>query len=74
YECMLDRAGFTITEAMAGGDVPMAWDKPGNHDDGFNVVYFDSHVEFHPDDETGSGRREFLAEVDAWIENNRPKE
>jgi len=74
YECMLDRAGFTITEAMAGGDVPMAWDKPGNHDDGFNVVYFDSHVEFQPDDRTGSERRKFLAEVDAWIAENKPKE
>jgi len=69
YECIMDRVDFPITESMAGGDVPMAWDKPGNHYDGFNVVYFDSHVEFQPDDR----REEFLAEVDAWIEENRPK-
>jgi len=73
YECIMDRVDFPITESIAGGDVPMAWDKPGNHDDGFNVVYFDTHVTFFSDDETGSRRQEFLAEVDAWIEKNRPK-
>ena len=83
YECILDRAGFTITESMgtpkaplsenAVPPVPLAWDKPGNHPDGFCVVYCDGHVEFIPDDEGGAARRKFLAEVDAWIEKNRPK-
>lgn len=74
YECIMDRADFPITKSMAGGAVPMAWDKPGNHDDGFGVVYFDGHVEFHRDDDTGSRRREFLAGVGAWIAENKPKE
>jgi len=72
YECIQDRAGFTITESMGGSHLPMAWDMPGNHYDGFNVVYFDSHVEFHPDDDSETVRRQFLAEIDAWIEENRP--
>ena len=76
YECIMDRADFPITDSMLGvdsGAVPMAWDKPGNHPDGFNVVYFDAHVTFLSDDRTGSARKKLLAEVDAWIEKNRPK-
>ncbi len=72
YECILGRAGYTLTEAVAGSDVPLAWDKPDNHSDGFNVVYFDSHVEFHDDDNLGSQRREFLESVDAWIKEHQP--
>jgi peptidyl-prolyl cis-trans isomerase B (cyclophilin B) len=69
YESVLDRAGFPISEEMAGSMLPLAWDKKGNHDDGVNVVYFDCHVDF----KAGSGEyEEVLREVDAWIAENKP--
>lgn len=78
YECILERAGLTITESMRTpeaplSDVPLAWDKSGNHPDGFWVVHFDFGQRFIEDDEHGAARRKFLANVDAWIEKNRPK-
>ena len=39
----------TFTEAIMSGASAMACDKPHNHTDGVNVVYFDSHVTFIPD-------------------------
>ena len=38
-----------FTESAMGSASPMACDKAGNHSDGVNVVYFDSHVTFIPD-------------------------
>ena len=37
------------TEAALASASPMACDKGGNHGDGLNVVYVDSHVDFMPD-------------------------
>jgi len=37
------------TESDLPSSTPMACDMDGNHPDGINVVYFDSHVEFLPD-------------------------
>ena len=74
YEALFDRAGFEIRTWMVSGGLPLAWDKLGNHPDGFHVVVFGGDAEFVVDDEKGSRRRELLAEVDAWIEKNRPKE
>jgi len=37
-----------FTESMMGSASPMACDKIDNHNDGVNVVYFDSHVTFIP--------------------------
>jgi len=37
------------TESDLTSSTPMACDAEGNHNDGINVVYFDSHVEFLPD-------------------------
>jgi len=74
YECILDRAGFTITESMVeSSGIPLAWDKPGNHPDGFHVGAFDGVAEFIQDDERGRRRRQLVAKVDAWIEKHRPK-
>ena len=73
YECILDRAGFTITESMEPSRIPFVWDKPGNHADGFHVARFDTVVEFIQDDERGSQRRQLLKKVDAWLEKHRPK-
>jgi len=78
YESAMERAGFTITESMDKhyadvSDVPLAWSKANVHPNGFSVVYFDGFTAFIPDDD-GTARRKFLAEVDAWIEKQRPKE
>jgi prepilin-type processing-associated H-X9-DG protein len=47
------RCAGTPTESFEEGglsyDAAIACDLPGNHDDGINVVYFDSHVDFLPD-------------------------
>jgi hypothetical protein len=64
YECMLDLAGLRISEDMVSSEVPLAWDKPGNHDDGIKVVHFDSHVEFYSGKDAYQRLRK---EVDAWI-------
>ena len=38
-----------FTESALSSSSPMACDKSGNHGDGINVVYVDSHVDFMPD-------------------------
>jgi prepilin-type processing-associated H-X9-DG protein len=40
---------YDFTESRMGSASPMACDKAGNHSDGVNVVYADSHVVFIPD-------------------------
>jgi len=74
YESLFDRAGFRIRGPLPGpADVPLAWDKPGNHPDGFHVVFFDGHAVFFGDDETGAEWARFQARVDAWIAEHKPE-
>ena len=74
YEAIFDRAGFEIRTWMVSGRLPLAWDKKGNHPDGFHVVRFSGVAEFIKDDPQGTKRQQILDEVDAWIAKNRPKE
>jgi hypothetical protein len=70
YECVLDLVDGKVAQAETM-DVPFAWDKKGNHHDGVNVVYFDSHVEF----ESGPDAYERVRQkVEAWLAERRAKE
>ncbi len=71
YEALFDRTDFKIKTSMIPPGLPMAWDEPGNHSDGSNVVYFgNNEAEFVSEERF----RELMKQVDAWIEKNRPKE
>jgi len=46
YESILDLTEKRLTATTIPSDMPLAWDKRGNHRSGRCVVYADSHVDF----------------------------
>lgn len=45
YECMFDIVPNRLTDDIPG-DLPMIWDKKGNHRNGRNVCFVDTYIEF----------------------------
>ena len=73
YGSLFDAADFVLTGLWPPpSHLPLAWDRPGNHPDGFHVVYFDGHVVFFLDDEGQAEWTRFQVRVSARLDRLRP--
>ena len=50
YESIMDSRGGQLKESELSSDTPLAWEKKSDSGDGRNVVFFDSHVEYMPEE------------------------